>query len=167
MMKAYAELLAALLFGHDEAALAERTKERLQRDNDALRQEIEALRQQLYRVRTAQFHSRMHAILPPLLPSGNPNGIAAPSAQTIVPQQFTATSYTDIISPSYASLGIRRSNKGRINALQKLVVALKNSLKNGKKWVITANLDWMRKHTSWANLALRRVGLIIMTGSVP
>lgn len=95
---------------------AERTKERLQRDNDSLRQEIEALRQQLYNTRTAQFHSRMHAVLPPPLPLMIPNGTTAPSPQTVVPQQFAPTSYT---SPTlnYSTVGVRRSNKGRI-ALQ-------------------------------------------------
>ncbi|KAJ1362556.1 hypothetical protein KIN20_022151 [Parelaphostrongylus tenuis] len=96
---------------------AERTKERLQRDNDSLRQEIEALRQQLYNTRTAQFHSRMHAVLPPPLPLVVPNGITAPSQQTVVPQQFTASSYASP-TPNYATVGVRRSNKGRINALQ-------------------------------------------------
>ncbi|KAK6033658.1 hypothetical protein OSTOST_00081 [Ostertagia ostertagi] len=95
---------------------AERTKERLQRDNDALRQEIEALRQQLYNARTAQFHSRMHAILPPPLPLVIPNGVTAPSPQTVIPQPFAATSYAT--PPGYATVGVRRPNKGRINALQ-------------------------------------------------
>ncbi|EPB79167.1 hypothetical protein ANCCEY_01694 [Ancylostoma ceylanicum] len=97
---------------------AERTKERLQRDNDALRQEIEALRQQLYNTRTAQFHSRMHAVLPPPLPLVIPNGIAAQSSQTVVPQPFAQSSYTNSTPPGYATVGIRRPNKGRIAALQ-------------------------------------------------
>ncbi|KAE9412641.1 hypothetical protein Angca_010187, partial [Angiostrongylus cantonensis] len=96
---------------------AERTKERLQRDNDSLRQEIEALRQQLYNTRTAQFHSRMHAVLPPPLPLVVPNGITAASPQAVVPQQFAPTSYTNP-TPNYATVGVRRSNKGRMSALQ-------------------------------------------------
>ncbi|KAK6766257.1 hypothetical protein RB195_025886 [Necator americanus] len=97
---------------------AERTKERLQRDNDALRQEIEALRQQLYNARTAQFHSRMHAVLPPPLPLVIPNGITAPSPQTVVSQPFPQSSYANSTPPGYATVGIRRPNKGRIAALQ-------------------------------------------------
>ncbi|VDM54045.1 unnamed protein product [Angiostrongylus costaricensis] len=96
---------------------AERTKERLQRDNDSLRQEIEALRQQLYNTRTAQFHSRMHAVLPPPLPLVVPNGITAASPQAVVPQQFPPASYTNP-TPNYATVGVRRSNKGRMSALQ-------------------------------------------------
>ncbi|KJH41725.1 hypothetical protein DICVIV_12300 [Dictyocaulus viviparus] len=104
---------------------AERTKERLQRDNDSLRQEIEALRQQLYNARTAQFHSRypytylylMHAVLPPPLPLVVSNGITAQSQQPVVPQQFAPTSYANV-TPGYATVGVRRPNKGRIAALQ-------------------------------------------------
>ncbi|XGW33942.1 hypothetical protein V3C99_018014 [Haemonchus contortus] len=97
---------------------AERTKERLQRDNDALRQEIEALRQQLYNARTAQFHTRMHAMLPPSLPLVFSNGVSASPPSAIMPQHFAATSFVNPALSGYTTLGIRRSNKGRSNALQ-------------------------------------------------
>uniref|UniRef100_A0A1I7WNM5 Liprin-alpha-2-like n=1 Tax=Heterorhabditis bacteriophora TaxID=37862 RepID=A0A1I7WNM5_HETBA len=99
---------------YDQVSTTERTKERLQRDNDTLRQEIEALRQQLYKARTAQFHSRMHAGIPQSI-SLIPNGVSAPSpVQTV--QQFS--NYTNPTPPGYATVGIRRPNKGRISALQ-------------------------------------------------
>ncbi|CAI5456339.1 unnamed protein product [Caenorhabditis angaria] len=84
---------------------AERIKERLTRDNDTLRQEIENLRQQLYNARTAQFQSRMHAI---------------PYNQPAVVQQPPQTSYPVYkpTPPAYATVGVRRPNKGRIGALQ-------------------------------------------------
>lgn len=88
----------------------ERVRERLQRDNDTLRQEIEALRQQLYNTRTAQFQSRMNAI--PYSQSIT-NGLAQ---EPIAPQQsFQPYEPTPA---GYATVGIRRPNKGRMVALQ-------------------------------------------------
>lgn len=87
---------------------AERTKERLTRDNENLRQEIDALRNQLYSARTAQFHTRLHSANGGALTSIAPplgNGATAPIAQPATP-------------PSYGSLGIRRPHKGRVQALQ-------------------------------------------------
>ncbi|CAB3411589.1 unnamed protein product [Caenorhabditis bovis] len=91
---------------------AERIKDRLQRDNDTLRQEIESLRQQLYNTRTAQFQSRMHAI-----PYTQPimNGVQNPPLS-----QPPATNHQvyEQSAPAYATIGMRRPNKGRISALQ-------------------------------------------------
>ncbi|CAD6188774.1 unnamed protein product [Caenorhabditis auriculariae] len=89
---------------------AERIKERLQRDNDSLRQEIESLRQQLYNTRTAQFQSRMHAIP---YTHGIPNGVS----QQPIPTQQNFQSY-EPTPVGYATVGVRRPNKGRISALQ-------------------------------------------------
>lgn len=82
------------------------------RDNEALRQEIEALRQQLYNTRTAQFQSRMHAM--PYIPAPTiPNGVPeTPPVQ----QQFT--NYNGQTPAGYATVGVRRPNKGRITSLQ-------------------------------------------------
>uniref|UniRef100_A0A915BFV3 SAM domain-containing protein n=1 Tax=Parascaris univalens TaxID=6257 RepID=A0A915BFV3_PARUN len=87
---------------------AERTKDRLTRDNESLRQEIDALRNQLYSARTAQYHTRLHsggaAFVAPVAPAVG-NGGAAPPPQPAAPAV-------------YGALGLRRSQKGRLQALQ-------------------------------------------------
>uniref|UniRef100_A0A914R4I7 Uncharacterized protein n=1 Tax=Parascaris equorum TaxID=6256 RepID=A0A914R4I7_PAREQ len=61
---------------------AERTKDRLTRDNESLRQEIDALRNQLYSARTAQYHTRLHsggaAFVAPVAPAVGNGGAAPP-----------------------------------------------------------------------------------------
>ncbi|VDK44203.1 unnamed protein product [Anisakis simplex] len=97
----------------------ERTKERLNRDNESLRQEIDVLRNQLYSARTAQYHTRLHSIggfvpsssilAPPSVTVGN--GATAPP-----PTQPTAAAPPPAVSV-YAA-GLRRPQKGRLQALQ-------------------------------------------------
>ncbi|CAL2049317.1 unnamed protein product [Caenorhabditis brenneri] len=91
---------------------AERIKDRLQRDNESLRQEIEALRQQLYNARTAQFQSRMHAI-----PFTHAQSISQAAPPTSIAQQSAYQVYKQP-NPGYQTVGMRRTNKGRIAALQ-------------------------------------------------
>ncbi|VIO86518.1 Uncharacterized protein BM_BM4606 [Brugia malayi] len=94
----------------------ERTKERLQCDNESLRQEIEALRNQLYNARTAQYHFRLHSspmILPvaaPPVPVQSPSGPGGPPPPPVV--AVTASTGTSVYG------GIRRVQKGRMQALQ-------------------------------------------------
>uniref|UniRef100_A0A183H0S8 Liprin-alpha-3 n=1 Tax=Onchocerca flexuosa TaxID=387005 RepID=A0A183H0S8_9BILA len=94
----------------------ERTKERLQRDNESLRQEIEALRNQLYNARTAQYHFRLHSspmILPVAaspVPVQSPSGPGGPPPPPVV--AVTASTGAAVYG------GIRRTQKGRLQALQ-------------------------------------------------
>uniref|UniRef100_A0A914X828 SAM domain-containing protein n=1 Tax=Plectus sambesii TaxID=2011161 RepID=A0A914X828_9BILA len=81
---------------------AERTKERINRDNDALRQEIEVLRNQLYSARTAQFHTRLHSI-----------DMHMPPPAQMPPVPVPQPGPTPV---TYASLQ-RRPQKGRINSM--------------------------------------------------
>lgn len=66
----------------------------------------------------------MHAVLPPSLAMVVPNGVTPPSPQTVIPQQFTPASYGNATPPGYATIGIRRSNKGRISALQVILISI-------------------------------------------
>ncbi|MFH4973404.1 hypothetical protein AB6A40_000113 [Gnathostoma spinigerum] len=88
---------------------AERTKERLTRDNENLRQEIDVLRNQLYSARTAQFHSRLH--------SGNGSALSSiplPMGNGVKVQQPPST----VQPPTFTTMGLRRQHKGRLQALQ-------------------------------------------------
>ncbi|VDO50333.1 unnamed protein product [Haemonchus placei] len=130
---------------------AERTKERLQRDNDALRQEIEALRQQLYNARTAQFHSRMHAMLPPSLPLVFSNGVSASPPSAIMPQHFAATSFVNSVLPGYTTLGVRRQSHfmkegSRHKCDNPAVLTVKNSQYSGAAFLIGDNQSqyWLK-----------------------
>ncbi|VDM95919.1 unnamed protein product [Thelazia callipaeda] len=94
----------------------ERTKERLLRDNESLRQEIEVLRNQLYSARTAQYHSRLHSS-PIILPLAAQSVSVQSSSGTSAPPPSSVAAVGASNNGSVYG-GIRRSQKGRLQALQ-------------------------------------------------